>query len=90
MITRIDWVLCPTDSFEQTMAFFREVLGLSPVASGVPVTDVHFARYAQFTAPDRTTLEVVEPTAAARPFFRGPVLCMTVADLAGALAELVA
>jgi len=90
VIKSIDWILCPTDSFEQTAVFFREVLGLSPVASGVPVADVQFARYAQFTAPDQTTLEVVEPTPTARPFFRGPVLCMTVADLAGARAELVA
>jgi len=90
VIKSIDWILCPTDSFEQSVPFFRDVLGLTPVASGVPVTDLRFARYAQFTAPDRTMLEVVEPTAEARPLFGCPVLCLTVDDLARARAELVA
>jgi hypothetical protein len=64
------------------------VLGLVPGVSGVPVTDAQFARYAQFTTPDRTTLEIVEPTPAARLRYRGPVVCLTVDDLAGARAEL--
>lgn len=83
MIKGIDWILCPTGSFEETVAFFRDVLGLKQLASGVPVTDPQFTRYAQFSTPDRITLEVVEPTAAARPLHRGPVLCLTVDDLAG-------
>jgi catechol 2,3-dioxygenase-like lactoylglutathione lyase family enzyme len=88
MIKGIDWILCPTDSFDETTAFVRDVLGLTPEASGVPATDRQFTRYAQFTAPDRTTLEIVEPTPAARPRYRGPVVCLTVDDLAGARAEL--
>lgn len=88
MIKGIDWILCPTDSFDETVAFVRDVLGLTPGASGVPVTDPHFARYAQFTVPDRITVEIVEPTAAARERFRGPVVCLTVDDLADARAEL--
>jgi catechol 2,3-dioxygenase-like lactoylglutathione lyase family enzyme len=67
MIKGIDWILCPTDSFDETTAFVRDVLGLTPGASGVPATDRQFTRYAQFTAPDRTTLEIVEPTPDARP-----------------------
>lgn len=88
MIKSIDWVLCPTTSFDATVTYFRDVLGLAPDDAGVPVTDPHFLRYAQFTAPDRTTLEVVEPTARARLLFRGPVLCLTVDDLALARAGL--
>jgi hypothetical protein len=88
MIEGIDWILCPTDSFGETVAFVRDVLDLAPGASGVPVTDPQFVRYAQFTLPDRTTLEIVEPTAAARPHYLGPVVCLTVDDLAGARAEL--
>ena len=88
MIKGIDWILCPTGSFDETVAFVRDVLGLAPGASGVPVTDPQFARYAQFSVPDRTTIEIVEPTPAARPLYCGPVLCLTVDDLARARAEL--
>lgn len=88
MIKSIDWILWPTTSFEETVAYFRDVLGLAPTGTGVPVTDPQFARYAQLTAPDRTTLEVVEPTPAARSVYRSPVVCLTVADLAQARGEL--
>jgi len=90
MIKGIDWILCPTANFDDTVVFFRDFLGLPLSASGVPTVDRQFARYAQFTAPDRTTLEIVEPTAAARDVFRAPVVSLTVADLAASRAQLAA
>ena len=90
MIKGIDWILCPTANFDDTVAFFRDVLGLPLSARGVPTVDHQFARYAQFTVPDRTTLEIVEPTAAARDVFQAPVVSLTVANLAASHADLAA
>ena len=59
----INWVINCTPHFEQTVAFFRDVLGLSITAEGVPITDTQFTRYVQFTLPIGGVLEIVEPIA---------------------------
>jgi len=43
----IHWVLTCTPNFEQTVALFRDVLGLAVTAEGIPTTDLQFTRHAQ-------------------------------------------
>ena len=59
-ITGIDWLLAPTRSFQQSLAFFRDVMGMTVTDKGVPVTDTQFSRYAQVKMPNGVVLEIVD------------------------------
>jgi catechol 2,3-dioxygenase-like lactoylglutathione lyase family enzyme len=68
----LNWVInCATD-FQQTVAFFRDVMGLEVTAEGVPVTDIQFTRLAQITL-STGVLEIVEPTPEVQQLYAGPV-----------------
>ena len=82
------WILSCTPNFQETVIFFRDVLGLAVTDEGTPVTDTQFIRYAQFKLPNETVIEVVEPTEAARPLYNAPVVSIMVDDLAQARREL--
>jgi catechol 2,3-dioxygenase-like lactoylglutathione lyase family enzyme len=84
----INWAISCTSQFEQTVAFFRDILGLTLTAEGAPVTDTQFTRYAQFTLPIGGVLEIVEPSAAVQQLYTAPIVSFTVDDLTQARAEL--
>ena len=88
-VTRgLNWVLTCTPNFEQTVAFFQDVLGLAVTARGVPVTDTQFTRYAQFTLANGNVLEIVEPAEGVREVYTAPIVSFTVDDVAQARREL--
>ncbi len=84
----INWALTCTANFEPTVAFFRHVLGLPITAEGIPVTDIQFTRYAQFTLPTGGVLEIVEPAAGVGQLYTAPIVSFTVDDIRQARREL--
>jgi catechol 2,3-dioxygenase-like lactoylglutathione lyase family enzyme len=85
----VNWTINCTPEFEQTVAFFRDLMGLRLVEEGIPVTDTQFSRYALLRLPNGGTLEIVEPTdEAVRALYAAPVVCFKVDDLAQAQHEL--
>jgi catechol 2,3-dioxygenase-like lactoylglutathione lyase family enzyme len=84
----INWVISCTPHFEQTVAFFRDVLGLTVTAEGTPTTDTQFTRYTQFSLPAGGVIEVVEPIADVQQLYTAPIISLTVDDLTQARKEL--
>lgn len=84
----IPWILVPTGNFDQSVAFFRDVMGMVMTEQGVPVTDTQFSRYAQFKMPNGIVLEIVEPKQAVAHLYRAPIVSITVDDVAEACREL--
>jgi predicted enzyme related to lactoylglutathione lyase len=75
------WVGTRTGAFDETVAFFRDVLGLELEE---PESDVGWSRM-----PDSSKLEVFGPSDTEHRYFStGPVPEFLVDDLPGALAEL--
>lgn len=83
----LNWVITCTTDFEQTVAFFRDVMGLEVTAEGVPVTDIQFTRYAQITL-STGVLEIVEPAPEVQQLYAGPIVSFTVDDVCRARREL--
>jgi hypothetical protein len=88
IIEGINWVITCTANFEQTVAFFRDIMGLVITAEGIPVTDTQFTRYAQLAMPMGGVLEIVEPTADVRQVYTAPIVSFTVDDMLQARREL--
>jgi catechol 2,3-dioxygenase-like lactoylglutathione lyase family enzyme len=84
----VRWILTCTTNFDETVAFFRDVIGLAVNEQGVPVVDTQFSRYALFKMPNDVVLEIVEPGEAFRDLYKAPIVSITVDDVAGARAEL--
>jgi len=83
------WIITCTPEFERAAAFFHDIMGLSMVEEGIPVTDTQFTRYALMRLPNGGTLEIVEPAdEAVRELYAAPVLCLKVDDLDQARQEL--
>lgn len=87
-ITGINWILAPTRRFQQSVAFFRDVMSMSVAEEGVPVTDAQFSRYAQINMPNGVVLEIVEPSDAVAQLYHAPIVSITSDDLAQARREL--
>lgn len=87
-ITGVNWFFSGTAEFERTVAFFRDVMGLSARERGVPVTDTQFTRYALFGLPDGATLEVLEPKEQMRELYDVVMVSLTVDDVVEARREL--
>ena len=84
----IRWILAPTARFQESLVFFRDVMGLPVVEEGVPVTDTQFSRYAQIKLPNGVVLEIVEPKETVTQLYRAPVVSITVEDVVQARHEL--
>jgi predicted enzyme related to lactoylglutathione lyase len=84
----INWVITCTSNFEQTVAFFKDVMGLTVTEEGVPVTDTQFLRYAQIKMPNGVVLEIVEPDVTVRQLYNAPIISFTVDDVLKARHEL--
>jgi catechol 2,3-dioxygenase-like lactoylglutathione lyase family enzyme len=85
----VNWTITCTPEFERTVAFFRDIMGLSLAEEGVPVTDTQFTRYTLLRLPDGGTLEIVEPAdEAVGALYAAPVVCFKVDELAQARREL--
>jgi catechol 2,3-dioxygenase-like lactoylglutathione lyase family enzyme len=87
-ITGIDWILAPTRNFQQSVTFFRDVMGMTVTDDGIPVTDTQFCRYAQFKMPNGVVLEIVEPNETLARLYHSPIVSITVDDVAQARREL--
>jgi catechol 2,3-dioxygenase-like lactoylglutathione lyase family enzyme len=89
VVEGINWIITCTPEFEGTVAFFRDIMGLSMAEEGVPVTDTQFTRYALMRLPNGGTLEIVEPAdETVRELYAAPIICFKVDDLAQARHEL--
>ena len=84
----IRWIVTCTTHFDETVAFFCNVMGLAVTEEGVPITDTQFTRYAQITMPNGVVLEIVEPDETARQLYKAPIVSITVDDVAQARREL--
>jgi catechol 2,3-dioxygenase-like lactoylglutathione lyase family enzyme len=82
------WIMLCTTQFNATSGFFLDLLGLPVVEEGVPKVDSQFTRYAQFRLPNGTVLELVEPAEAYRHLYAGPMLSISVENLAQARKQL--
>jgi catechol 2,3-dioxygenase-like lactoylglutathione lyase family enzyme len=87
-ITGINWILAPTKSLQQSVAFFRDVMGMAVTEEGVPVTDTQFTHYAQIKMPNGVVFEIVEPNEAVAHPYHAPIVSFTVEDVAQARREL--
>ena len=88
LIRSFDWMLSCTTRFDSTVAFYRDVLGLTLADHGVARVDTHFSRYACAPLPAGGTLEVVEPGPAAQHLRGRQILCLRVEDILAAKTEL--
>ena len=84
----VEWIATCTTNFDETVAFFSNVMGLPITEEGVPVTDTQFTRYAQITMPNGVVLEVLEPGEAVRQLYTAPLVSITVDDVAQARRDL--
>jgi catechol 2,3-dioxygenase-like lactoylglutathione lyase family enzyme len=81
-------LLTCTTHFDEAVAFFRDVMGLSVTEAGVPATDTQFTRYALLKMPNDVVLEIVEPAALVRDLYNAPIVSITVDDVAKARREM--
>jgi catechol 2,3-dioxygenase-like lactoylglutathione lyase family enzyme len=88
IVSGFDWMISCTTEFEATIAFVRDVLGLTIARQGPAQTDTHFSRYACATLPSGGTLEIAEPSRSAGPLQGKQVLCLAVPDLLQAQVEM--
>jgi catechol 2,3-dioxygenase-like lactoylglutathione lyase family enzyme len=79
-ILRLAWVGTRTEAFEETVALFRDVLGLAPIA--------HDRDFDVLEVPDGATVEVFGPASGFNQHLTSPVAGFEVDDLAGAEREL--
>lgn len=84
----INWILAPTRSFQELVAFFRDVMGMAVTEEGVPVTDTQFSHYAVIKMPNGVVLEIVEPKETVDHLYHAPIVSITVEDVAQARREL--
>ena len=82
------WIISCTENFGETVAFFRDVIGLDFKESGVPATDTQFTDFAQFEMPNGIVLEVVKPNASVRQLYKAPILSISVDDVGQARREM--
>src|SRR5262245_11670913 len=80
-------MLSCTVEFDSTVAFYRDVLGLTVTQPRPAMVDSNFSRYAVAVLPDGGTLEIVEPTPASCLQGR-QILCLRVADIRPAMRDL--
>ena len=84
----INWILVPTPRFQESLVFFRDIMGLPVGEEGIPVIDTQFSRYAQIKLPNGVVLEIVEPKETVAQLYHAPVVSITVDDVARARHEL--
>ena len=84
----ITWVGTCTEKFDETVAFFRDTMGLTVARQGTPANDTQYARYAVLETPGDVMFELFEPSDAVRGRFHGPVVSFTVESLDDARREL--
>ena len=84
----INWILAPTSRFQESLVFFRDIMGLPVVEEGVPITDTQFSRYAQMKLPNGVVLEIVEPKETVAQLYCAPILSITVDNVTQARHEL--
>jgi catechol 2,3-dioxygenase-like lactoylglutathione lyase family enzyme len=87
-ITGMNWLVTCTPRFAETVAFFRNVLGLSVKDEGTPATDMRFARYVQFELPDQSVIEVLDAGPVPPEGFSAPVVQLRVEDVIVAREEM--
>ena len=63
------WIGTCTAPFEETMAFFRDILGLTVTDEGIPWVDKRFTRYVQFALPNGQIFEIVDGPPAIRELY---------------------
>ena len=82
------WIGTCTAQFEETVAFFRDILGLTVTDEGIPWIDKRFTRYVQFTLPDGQIFEIVDGPPDIRELYNAPIIAFRVDDLSEARREM--
>ena len=84
----ITWIGVCTENFEESVAFFKNVMGLRVVQEGIPWVDLQYAKYCVFDAGNNVMFELLQPTPAITGRYSGPVVSFTVDDLDAAMSEM--
>ncbi len=87
-VNGINWLVTCTPQLDEMAAFCRDVLGLSVMSEGKPVTDKRFTRYVQFELPDGSMVEILDGDASARQCFLAPIAQFRVDDVGAARREM--
>jgi catechol 2,3-dioxygenase-like lactoylglutathione lyase family enzyme len=87
-ITGMNWLVTCTPRYGETVAFFRNVLGLAVKDEGIPATDTRFARYVQFELPDHSVVEVLDAGPTPPEGFSAPVVQFRVDDISATRAAM--
>lgn len=85
---KVNWLIpCDSERFDDMKVFLRDVLGMQIAKEGTPDIDNKIQRYTRFATPSGN-VEVVEPERFSRDIFQGPILSLTVDNLAAACKNL--
>lgn len=82
------WTITCTEKFEETVSFFRDVMGIPVAEEGIPSTDTQFTRFAQIKMPNGSVLEIVEPNEESRKLYTSSIFSITVDDVVQARREM--
>lgn len=89
-VTKLGWLVpCRhEETFDDTVVFLRDVLGLEIAAQGQPHIDTQIQRFVKFNTPNGS-LKVVQPDRTIKTdLFANPMLLITVHDLAAVVRNL--
>lgn len=77
----ITWIGVCTDNFEDSVSFFKNVMGLKVVQEGTPKIDIQYAKYCVFDVGNEVMFELFQPTPEIVGRYSGPVVSFTVENL---------
>src|SRR5882672_9737092 len=84
----IEHIITCTERFDETVIFFRDVMGLAVTEEGLPTIDKQYRRYAQFEMQNGVVLEITEPEEAFRHLCAAPIASITVENISQARKEM--
>lgn len=84
----IKWIGVCTDKFEESVCFFKNVMGLEITQEGVPKIDTQFSKYCVFKSESDVMFEVFQPSDEIRGRYTGPVVSFTVDNLKNSYEEM--
>lgn len=84
----IERIVVPCRSLTETVHFFEKTLGLTVQRDAATNESSHFSRSARVLMTNGVVLEFVEPMPSSAHIYGGPVVVLTVNDLASEIAQL--
>ena len=84
----LNWLFTCTAQFDVMASFFEDVMGLTVLSQGTPVTDTRLTRYVQYQLPNGDMVEVVDGDLSVRETLKVPVVQFEVDDVGKARREM--